>query len=137
MSRHLAIASVLPLLVVPLLACHDEPQHSAPSATATASAAARVPETHVVVQADHRNVIRMTVGDRIALPTDPELDWRAEFEDKNAFRPVAEGGASTATFAIEKTGPLRVMVYGDPKCAKRDGGCGLSKRRWDVTLDVR
>jgi hypothetical protein len=81
-------------------------------------------------------MIPLHVDDRLTLPDDPAFDWRIDFEDKGAFTTVHDGDAGEA-YRVVKTGPLRIMVYGDPKCLKNDGGCGLSKRRWDITVDSR
>jgi len=45
--------------------------------------------------------------------------------------------AASETYRVTKAGPFRMMVYGDPKCLKTDAKCGLSKRRWDVTVAVQ
>jgi hypothetical protein len=107
-----------------LVACHPDASEpsTAPSASAAASATPTAaaapssepvaPQTHHVVQKDHRGVVPMHIGDTIAAPDDPTFAWRIDLEDKSAF--------------------------GDPKaCIGTDAACTASKRRWDVTLAVK
>jgi hypothetical protein len=157
--RHLA-ARAATLLVV--AACHagaSEPSpastasssstpppvaHAAPARTdtTTASDAGDTPDPrhhvlHRIIEADHRQVIPLRLDDRIALPLDPTFDWRIDFENRSAFAPFNEEGGGPDVYRVTKAGPLRVMVYGEPKCMKSDAACTLSKRRWDIAFDVR
>jgi hypothetical protein len=116
-------------LVLVAAGCRATPDEPAPAATRPG---ARRPETHRVVERDHRHVIEMHEGDRIALPDDHDFDWRAELEDPSGF--VRDGADA---YRLTKAGPFRMMFYGEPKCLRTDAGCGLSRRRWDVTVDVR
>jgi hypothetical protein len=63
--------------------------------------------------------------------------WRVDFEDKSAFARFTEADAGGEAYRVTKAGPFRIMVFGEPKCLATDSGCGVSKRRWDITLDVR
>jgi hypothetical protein len=139
-----------------LAACHGTASEPAPAASSASAAAAVAssasstpaatprapsgPQTHTIVFADHRHVVPLRVDDRFVIPSDPEIDWRAEFEDKSAFVRVTGVDAGAEVYRITKSGPLRAMFYGDPKClkvTKPDSPCGLSKRRWDVTFSVQ
>jgi hypothetical protein len=128
-------ASILALAL--LTACQGK--KSEPPKPVIDAAPASPHDLHRIVDSDHRNTIHLRMPDKFALPTDDRFDWRAEFEDKTAFVLFvgdAGQGASSA-YSPTKTGVTRMMVHGDPKCLKLDGGCGLSKRRWDIIVDVR
>ena len=127
-----------------LAACHAGPSEPT-SSTAPAESApqplqpAHRLEAHHIIERDHRHVVPLRVDDRVVLPNDPAFDWRVDFEDRSAFVRVADTDAEAAseTYRVTKAGPFRMMVYGDPKCLKTDAKCGLSKRRWDVTVAVQ
>ena len=120
-------------------ACHSsasEPIPEPSSATGDATGPQHH-ETHHIVEGDHRHILHLHVDDRVVLPDDPAFDWRVDFENKSAFARLTEPGSVRPAYRLVKAGPFRMMVYGDPKCVKGDSGCGISKRRWDVTVDVR
>src|SRR6202034_1088429 len=97
------MAASVPALVLACLAsltslgaCHgtaSEPTPAASSASGSPSAASSEPatstpaptgpETHAVVFADHRHVVQLRVDDRFVIPSDPEIDWRAEVHGKS------------------------------------------------------
>jgi hypothetical protein len=93
-------------------------------------------QTHHIIESDHRHVIPLRRDDRIVLPSDPAFDWHVELEDRSAFARVVGEDAGEA-YRVTKAGPFRMMVFGEPKCLRNDGGCGLSRRRWDVTVTVQ
>ena len=119
-------------------ACHARASEPTPPPTKLESTGAAVQrETHRIVDTDHRRLIPLHVDDVFVLPTDWRFDWHAELEDKSAFAPFTEVDAGADAFRLTKGGIYRTMIYGDPKCLKTDAACGLSKRRWDVTFDVK
>jgi len=141
--------SLFASLLFAVVACHgtaSEPVATSASASASPSATVATPpprtgsgpELHRIVFADHRHVVNLRVGDRIAIPIDPEIDWHVTFEDKSAFERVPDADAGSEVYRITKPGPLRVMAFGDPKCLKASKTdakpCGVSRRRWDVTF---
>lgn len=93
-------------------------------------------DVHRIVYADHRHVVNLRVGDKLALPDDAAFDWRVDFEDKSSFTALADAGAATE-YQSNRAGLYRMMVFGMPKCLAQEAGCGLSKRRWDVTANVQ
>jgi len=125
----------------PLVACHAGPSEPAPTIAAPdatpQAASPRQHQAHRIIEQDHRHVVQLRVDDRIVLPVDPAFEWRVAFEDASAFARFTEADSGGEAYRLTKAGPWRLMVYGDPKCLKLDGGCGLSKRRWDVTIDAR
>jgi hypothetical protein len=140
-----AFFALAPLLCLALAACDDKtsepaaPKASAPAAPVPSAAPVDTgpPVLHRIVYADHRNVVPLRVGDGVVLPDEPQFDWRFDFEDKSAFTRVTDVDAGGEAYRVTKPTLLRIMVYADPKCMKVDSGCGLSKRRWDVTLAVK
>ncbi len=126
--RRLALASL-----VLAVSCQSKASEPAPE-RARASASH---ETHRIVEGDHRHVVQLARGDVFVLPSDPAFDWRIDLEDRSAFERVTTLDAGGEAYRLVKAGPFRVMVHGDPKCLRTDGPCGLSKRRWDVTFNVK
>ena len=139
------VAALVATLTVTLLgtllgtlvgACEDKAIEPGPIPVASSRGPAEVAphNIHRIIEADHRHVIQLVVEDEIVLPSDPAFDWRVEFEHAGGFLPAPlEGGIA---YRASKAGLFRMMVFGNPKCLTRDGGCGLSKRRWDVTAVV-
>jgi hypothetical protein len=130
------------LLAGTLAGCHDRPAepvtvHDAGAPVAAGPASPH--DVHHIIDADHRRVIHLAVDDKIVLPNDPVFDWHVDFEDKGSFVPFTgdAGQGATPTYRAAQAGLFRMMVYGDPKCLVHDGGCGISKRRWDITAEVR
>ena len=138
-------ARILPIVASLLLsglaaACHgDTPIEPTPAASASAPAPVRPAgrQTHRIVFQDHRHVVPLRVDDLVVLPDDPLFEWRIEFEDKSAGTRVTDVDAGGEAYRVTKTGPVRVMVFGEPKaCMHSDAACTVSKRRWDITLTV-
>jgi len=137
MTRGRLLCVVMGLVIAGMdAACHSGPAEPRPPTPpdATSSGERRV-EAHRVVAGDHRHVIPLRVGDLIVAPDDTAFDWRIDLEDTSAFATAAPRDGAAA-YRVTKAGPLRIMVYGDPKCLNTDAACGLSKRRWDITLRV-
>jgi len=119
-----------------LAACH--PHQSEPRPVAV-DASPTPHDLHHIVEKDHRHTIYLRVADKIALPADTQFDWSIKFEDEHSFVLFTgdAGQGPDPAYRAEKSGVFRMMVFGDPKCAKQDGGCGLSKRRWDIIAQVQ
>jgi hypothetical protein len=144
-----ALLTLALLASAPLVACHPDasepgsakaaspPMSSAASNTPTSPAPsneAAAPQSHRIVQKDHRSVVNLHVGDTILAPDDPAFAWKIELENKSAFVHVKDADES---YRITKPGALRIMVFGNPKaCMNTDAACTISRRRWDVTLAV-
>jgi hypothetical protein len=94
-------------------------------------------QIHRIALGDHRHVVQLARDDMFVLPSDPAFEWRIDLEDRSAFERVTTTDAGGEAYRLVKTGPFRAMVHGDPKCMGTDGPCGLSKRRWDVTFNVK
>jgi hypothetical protein len=94
-------------------------------------------DSHRIIEADHRHILHLRTDDRVLAPNDPAFDWHIALEDPSAFARVSGDESAPEVYRLTKAGPYRIMVYGDPKCLKSDAACTLSKRRWDVTVDVR
>jgi hypothetical protein len=136
MTRLLSFVALTGLV---LGACHSNPaEPSVPDSAAPPAAAPRGPETHVIVEADHRRAVSLAIGDVLVLPEDPAFVWQATFEDPTLFVPVApEAGVATTRYRAAKTGGTHLVVDGDPKCLHQDGGCGTSVRQWRIAAFVR
>jgi hypothetical protein len=136
---HAPFAAALVLVFV--AACHgdahNEPTPASPAASATTPTRPVGHQTHRIVFQDHRHVVPLRVDDLVLLPDDPAFEWKIEFEDKSAATQATDVDAGGEAYRVTKAGPVRVMVYGDPKaCMHSDAACTLSKRRWDITLAV-
>ena len=82
-------------------------------------------------------MLAFRVDDLVLLPDDPAFEWKIEFEDKSAATQATDIDAGGEAYRVTKTGPVRVMVFGDPKvCMHSDAACTVSKRRWDITFAV-
>lgn len=118
--------------------CHAGPSEPTPPQEAPAKPSGpKQQQVHRIIDKDHRHVVDMQVDDVFVLPADPAFDWRVDFEDKSAFARYTEGDAGGEAYRLTKAGPYRTMVYGDPKCLKLEAGCGISRRRWDITFAVK
>jgi hypothetical protein len=113
--------------------CHSKASEPAPEITKASASH----ETHRIVESDHRHVVQLSRDDLFVLPSDPAFEWHVDLEDRSAFDRVTTVDAGGEAYRLVKAGPFRLMVHGDPKCLRTDGPCGLSKRRWDVTFNVK
>ncbi len=129
--RPARLEALLSLALV--VSCQSRASEPAPESTRASAAH----ETHRIIEGDHRHVVQLARDDLFVLPSDPAFDWRVDLEDRSAFERVTTAEAGAEAYRLVKAGPFRVMVHGDPKCLRTDGPCGLSKRRWDVTFNVK
>jgi hypothetical protein len=105
-----------------------------PSAGAAAAADVHVPTVFPITAKSNRAVIRFDIGDAFEIPdNDANYDYRPEISDPTLCR-----SDSATHFTAIKSGPSRLLVWGEPVCHEADAlACGRSKLRWSVQLIVR
>ena len=111
----------------------DRAAHGADAPSSARPAPPRAPITHVLVEADHLHLVDLAVGDAVELPHDDAFDWSVlRWQGDAVFEPAGGAGRYRAV----KAGGNHLIVDGDPKCLKRPGGCGTSKREWTIFVIV-
>lgn len=90
---------------------------------------------HVIARSDHLHLLQLSVGDSIELPADDAYDWSI-VPPGPLFESVPGDGGRLRYRAI-RAGGGHLVVYGDPKCFKSDGGCGTARIDWTIFLGVK
>jgi hypothetical protein len=125
-----------PLLALALLGCRTTPPEPA-TPPAPVDAGPHVPAVHVIVEKDHRSLTKISVGDVIELPHDPDFAWTIKFENGSYFEPAPASEAGVERYEARRTGIVRTLVAGAPKiCMHSDAPCTLAEYAWQVTLAV-
>jgi hypothetical protein len=122
------------LLALALFACRSPPAEPAPKEEPPGP---RTPSTHVVVEKDHRQLVKMSQGDYLELPHDPEFQWSIHFENSSYFDPAPPSDAGIERYRASRSGIVQTKVDGDPKmCMHSDAPCTLAKYEWSVNVAV-
>jgi hypothetical protein len=134
-AAKLALFAALALAPI-LAACHSTPPEPI-TVVEAGPLTPRAPETHVIVEKDHRSLVKLAVGDYLELPHDGEFEWSIRFEDRKTFDDAPKSDAGLERFKASRAGIVRTQVMGDPKiCMHSDAACPLAKYSWAVNVEV-
>jgi hypothetical protein len=129
------LSKYLGLLGVCLAGCRSTPAEVVVPVDATPGPHA--PSTHVIIQKDHRNLLRIAVGDSIELPHDPDYVWSIRFENGSYFDDAPASDASIQRYRASRTGIVQTKIDGDPRaCMNTDAACKIAKIEWSVNIAV-
>jgi hypothetical protein len=121
-----------PLALV-LVACHSAPDEP----TTKETPAPRAPIVHVIVDKDHRNLVRLAEGDYLELPHDAAYVWSIRFENGSYFDKAPSSDTGIERYRASRTGIVETKVLGDPKiCMHSDAPCTIAKYEWSVNVAV-
>jgi hypothetical protein len=128
----------LGLLVFSLLACRSStPAEPVKVETPDVAQGPRPPSTHVIVREDHRNLLKIALGDYIELPHDAAYEWSIRFENHSYFDPAPASDAGVERYKATRTGIVQTKVDGDPKeCMHTDAACTIAKYEWSVNIAI-
>jgi hypothetical protein len=122
------------------LACHSTGCHSTPTEpapTEVVETTTRPPSTHVIVEGDHRHLVKVAKGDFLELPHDAEFVWAIHFENHSYFDDAPPSDAGIERYRASRTGIVQTKVSGDPKiCLHSDAPCPLAKYDWSVNVAI-
>jgi hypothetical protein len=128
----------LSLFVLSLAACRSAPAEPVTKTeTADVAVGPRRPSIHVIVEKDHRNLLKVAVGDYLELPHDPAYEWSIHFENNSYFDSAPASDAGIERYRASRTGIVQTKVDGDPKeCMHSDAACRIAKYEWSVNVAV-